>query len=133
VKNHDPVDGQDKIRCVLNGVNMKKPEPGDGGAPKRSIAGTVFLKTVSPRFKIRIKGINIDAEIGQQNMLLIPTTKTARHHRPTPGLFLMGGERGFNIGQTFYAFGRSRGFGKEAIALLYVDAARACGNGFGQS
>lgn len=79
---------------------------------ERSVAGTVFSDG-KPRF-IQIKGINIDAEIGE-NMLY--TTNT-----DVPGIIgLLGntmGRNGVNIAN--FTLGRSQ-VGGEAIALLYVD------------
>ncbi|TCK99944.1 D-3-phosphoglycerate dehydrogenase [Shimia isoporae] len=82
-------------------------------ARERSIAGTVFSDG-KPRF-IQIKGINIDAEIGE-NMLY--TT-----NEDVPGIIgTLGqtmGENGVNIAN--FTLGRAD-VGGEAIALLYVDA-----------
>ena len=79
---------------------------------ERSVAGTVFSDG-KPRF-IQIKGINIDAEIGQ-NMLY--TT-----NEDVPGIIgLLGnamGKNGVNIAN--FTLGRSA-VGGEAIALLYID------------
>ncbi len=80
---------------------------------ERSIGGTVFSDG-KPRF-IQIKGINIDAEIGQH---MLYTT-----NRDEPGIIgalgqTMGGN-GVNIAN--FTLGRSKA-GAEAIALLYVDA-----------
>ncbi len=79
---------------------------------ERSVAGTVFSDG-KPRF-IQIKGINIDAEIGQ-NMLY--TT-----NEDVPGIIgLLGntmGKNGVNIAN--FTLGRNS-VGGEAIALLYVD------------
>ncbi|QFT82841.1 D-3-phosphoglycerate dehydrogenase [Roseovarius sp. THAF27] len=80
---------------------------------ERSIGGTVFSDG-KPRF-IQIKGINIDAEIGQH---MLYTT-----NRDEPGIIgalgqTMGGN-GVNIAN--FTLGRSKA-GEEAIALLYVDA-----------
>ncbi len=79
---------------------------------ERSIAGTVFSDG-KPRF-IQIKGINIDAEIGE-NMLY--TT-----NEDVPGIIgALGhtlGESGVNIAN--FTLGRSEK-GEDAIALLYVD------------
>ncbi|MFZ3582601.1 phosphoglycerate dehydrogenase [Loktanella sp. DJP18] len=79
---------------------------------ERSVAGTVFSDH-KPRF-IQIKGINVDAEIGE-NMLY--TT-----NEDVPGIIgKLGsilGEHGVNIAN--FTLGRSVAKG-EAIALLYVD------------
>jgi len=79
---------------------------------ERSIAGTVFSDG-KPRF-IQIKGINIDAEIGQH---MLYTT-----NRDVPGIIgTLGqtmGAHGVNIAN--FTLGRS-GRGKDAIALLYLD------------
>lgn len=79
---------------------------------ERSIAGTVFSDG-KPRF-IQIKGINIDAEIGQH---MLYTT-----NEDTPGIIgTLGqtmGENGVNIAN--FTLGRAER-GKDAIALLYVD------------
>ncbi|MEL6519662.1 MAG: phosphoglycerate dehydrogenase [Pseudomonadota bacterium] len=79
---------------------------------ERSIAGTVFSDG-KPRF-IQIKGINIDAEIGQH---MLYTT-----NEDVPGIIgALGqtmGENGVNIAN--FTLGRADR-GKEAIALLYVD------------
>lgn len=81
---------------------------------ERSIAGTVFSDG-KPRF-IQIKGINIDAEIGQH---MIYTT-----NEDVPGII---GTLGMTLGQNSvnianFTLGRSVAKG-EAIALLYVDEA----------
>ncbi len=80
---------------------------------ERSIGGTVFSDG-KPRF-IQIKGINIDAEVGQH---MVYTT-----NRDEPGMIgTLGhtmGENGVNIAN--FTLGRSDA-GGEAIALLYVDA-----------
>ncbi|MFK7877763.1 MAG: phosphoglycerate dehydrogenase [Paracoccaceae bacterium] len=79
---------------------------------ERSIAGTVFSDG-KPRF-IQIKGIQIDAEIG--NHMLYTTNEDV------PGIIgLLGntmGKNGVNIAN--FTLGRSDA-GGEAIALLYVD------------
>ncbi|MEM6636888.1 MAG: phosphoglycerate dehydrogenase [Pseudomonadota bacterium] len=79
---------------------------------ERSIAGTVFSDG-KPRF-IQIKGINIDAEIGQH---MLYTT-----NEDVPGIIgalgVTMGENGVNIAK--FTLGRSDR-GKDAIALLYVD------------
>ncbi|MDY6962967.1 MAG: phosphoglycerate dehydrogenase, partial [Pseudomonadota bacterium] len=79
----------------------------------RSIAGTVFSDG-KPRF-IQIKGINMDADVGQ-NMIYISNTDV-------PGMIgFMGttlGEGGVNIAN--FQLGRDQQ-GGDAIALLYVDA-----------
>jgi len=79
---------------------------------ERSIAGTVFSDK-KPRF-IQIKGINIDAEIGQH---MLYTT-----NRDVPGII---GDLGGIVGQNQinianFTLGRSD-IGADAIALLYVD------------
>jgi D-3-phosphoglycerate dehydrogenase len=80
---------------------------------ERSIGGTIFSDD-KPRF-IQIKGINIDAEIG--NHMLYTT------NRDEPGIIgALGnamGSSGVNIAN--FTLGRSAA-GGEAIALLYVDA-----------
>ena len=79
----------------------------------RSIAGTVFSDG-KPRF-IQIKGINLDAEVGQH--MLYTTNADA------PGIIgLLGtvcGENNVNIAN--FQLGRNRP-GGDAIALLYLDA-----------
>ncbi len=79
----------------------------------RSIAGTVFSDG-KPRF-IQIKGINLDAEVGQH--MLYTTNPDA------PGIIgLLGticGENGVNIAN--FQLGRNKP-GGDAIALLYLDA-----------
>ena len=81
---------------------------------ERSIAGTVFSDG-KPRF-IQIKGINIDAEVGQH---MLYTT-----NEDVPGIIgALGntmGENGVNIAN--FTLGRSDR-GGDAIALLYVDDA----------
>jgi D-3-phosphoglycerate dehydrogenase / 2-oxoglutarate reductase len=78
----------------------------------RSIAGTCFSDG-KPRF-IQIKGINLDAEVGQH---MLYTT-----NGDTPGIIgLLGtvfGQAGVNIAN--FALGRNRP-GGDAIALLYLD------------
>ena len=78
----------------------------------RSVAGTVFSDD-KPRF-IQIKGINIDAEVGQH---MLYTTNV-----DTPGIIGVLGktmaENGVNIAN--FTLGRSK-VGGEAIALLYLD------------
>ena len=80
---------------------------------ERSIGGTVFSDG-KPRF-IQIKGINIDAEIGEH---MLYTT-----NNDEPGIIgtlgQMMGENGVNIAN--FTLGRAAQ-GGEAIALLYVDA-----------
>ena len=80
---------------------------------ERSIAGTVFADG-KPRF-IMIKGITIDAEIGQH--MLYTTNKDV------PGIIgALGatmGAHGVNIAN--FTLGRTAS-GGDAIALLYVDA-----------
>ncbi|MCO5162157.1 MAG: phosphoglycerate dehydrogenase [Mesorhizobium sp.] len=79
----------------------------------RSIAGTCFSDH-KPRF-IQIKGINLDAEVGQH--MLYTTNPDA------PGIIgLLGticGQHGVNIAN--FQLGRNRP-GGDAIALLYLDA-----------
>ncbi len=79
---------------------------------QRSVAGTVFSDG-KPRF-IQIKGINIDAEIGQH---MVYTT-----NKDVPGIIgALGqtmGANGVNIAN--FTLGRLAA-GDEAIALLYVD------------
>ncbi len=79
---------------------------------ERSIAGTVFSDG-KPRF-IQIKGINIDAEIGEH---MVYTT-----NEDVPGIIgALGntmGENGVNIAN--FTLGRNEK-GRDAIALLYVD------------
>jgi D-3-phosphoglycerate dehydrogenase len=79
----------------------------------RSIAGTCFSDH-KPRF-IQIKGINLDAEVGQH--MLYTTNADA------PGIIgLLGtlcGRKGVNIAN--FQLGRDRP-GGNAIALLYLDA-----------
>jgi D-3-phosphoglycerate dehydrogenase len=79
---------------------------------ERSIAGTVFSDG-KPRF-IQIKGINIDAEVGEH---MLYTTNI-----DVPGIIgTLGqtmGENGVNIAN--FTLGRTEAHG-EAIALLYVD------------
>ena len=81
---------------------------------ERSVAGTVFSDG-KPRF-IQIKGINVDAEIGQH---MLYTT-----NNDVPGIIgLLGntmGKGGVNIAN--FTLGRDEA-GGEAIALLYVDEA----------
>ncbi len=81
---------------------------------ERSVAGTVFSDG-KPRF-IQIKGINIDAEIGQH---MLYTT-----NNDVPGIIgLLGntmGKSGVNIAN--FTLGRDEA-GGEAIALLYIDEA----------
>ncbi|WP_421857408.1 phosphoglycerate dehydrogenase [Oricola sp.] len=80
----------------------------------RSVAGTVFSDH-KPRF-IQIKGINLDAEIGQH---MVYTT-----NNDAPGIIgILGttfGKHGVNIAN--FQLGRNRP-GGDAIALLYVDEA----------
>ena len=75
---------------------------------ERSVAGTVFSDG-KPRF-IQIKGINIDAEIGEH---MLYTTNEDR-----PGIIGELGQNEVNIAN--FTLGRSAAHG-EAIALLYVD------------
>ena len=81
---------------------------------ERSIAGTVFSDG-KPRF-IQIKGITIDAEIGSH--MLYTTNEDIPGIIGTLGQTL--GAAGVNIAN--FTLGRS-GAGKDAIALLYLDAA----------
>ncbi len=80
---------------------------------ERSIGGTVFSDG-KPRF-IQIKGINIDAEIGQDMLY------TTNHDEPgiIGALGQTMGENGVNIAN--FTLGRAA-VGGEAIALLYVDS-----------
>ncbi|WP_394180115.1 phosphoglycerate dehydrogenase [Yoonia maritima] len=80
---------------------------------ERSIAGTVFSDG-KPRF-IQIKGINIDAEVGEH--MLYTTNKDVPGIIGTLGTLL--GKNDVNIAN--FTLGRSEAKG-EAIALLYVDA-----------
>ncbi len=79
----------------------------------RSIAGTVF-NDGKPRF-IQIKGINIDAEVGEH--MLYTTNDDMPGIIGTLGQTM--GENGVNIAN--FTLGRS-GAGQDAIALLYLDA-----------
>lgn len=79
---------------------------------ERSIAGTVFSDG-KPRF-IQIKGITIDAEIGEN--MLYTTNEDVPGIIGTLGQLL--GENGVNIAN--FTLGRSSR-GNDAIALLYVD------------
>jgi len=81
---------------------------------ERSIAGTVFSDG-KPRF-IQIKGINLDAEIGEH--MLYTTNKDVPGVIGTLGRTLA--ENGMNIAN--FTLGRSNA-GGEAIALLYLDEA----------
>ncbi|MBK5947783.1 phosphoglycerate dehydrogenase [Rhodobacter veldkampii DSM 11550] len=80
---------------------------------ERSVAGTVFSDG-KPRF-IQIKGINIDAEVGQH---MLYTT-----NRDVPGIIgTLGGtlgKHGVNIAN--FTLGRTA-VGQDAIAVLYLDA-----------
>ena len=80
---------------------------------ERSIGGTVFSDG-KPRF-IQIKGINIDAEIGQH--MLYTTNEDEPGIIGTLGQTM--GQNGVNIAN--FTLGRAAA-GGEAIALLYVDA-----------
>ncbi len=80
---------------------------------ERSIAGTVFSDG-KPRF-IQIKGITIDAEVGQH--MLYTTNEDVPGIIGTLGQTM--GENGVNIAN--FTLGRSSR-GAEAIALLYLDA-----------
>ncbi|MCI5085784.1 MAG: phosphoglycerate dehydrogenase, partial [Rhodovulum sp.] len=79
---------------------------------ERSIAGTVFSDG-KPRF-IQIKGINIDAEVGEH--MLYTTNEDVPGIIGTLGQVL--GENGMNIAN--FTLGRSDQ-GGNAIALLYLD------------
>lgn len=81
---------------------------------ERSVAGTVFSDG-KPRF-IQIKGINVDAEVGEH---MVYTTNT-----DVPGIIgTLGGIMGKNgVNIANFTLGRSEANG-EAIALLYVDDA----------
>ena len=79
---------------------------------ERSIAGTVFSDG-KPRF-IQIKGINIDAEVGEH--MLYTTNEDVPGIIGTLGGIL--GKNGVNIAN--FTLGRAAA-GGEAIALLYVD------------
>ncbi|WP_138932939.1 phosphoglycerate dehydrogenase [Roseovarius arcticus] len=80
---------------------------------ERSIGGTIFSDG-KPRF-IQIKGINIDAEIGE-HMLYVT-------NRDEPGIIGALGETmgAHDVNIANFTLGRSNA-GGEAIALLYVDA-----------
>ncbi|UYV36921.1 phosphoglycerate dehydrogenase [Rhodobacteraceae bacterium D3-12] len=80
---------------------------------ERSIGGTVFSDG-KPRF-IQIKGINIDAEVGQH--MLYTTNDDMPGIIGTLGKTM--GENGVNIAN--FTLGRNHA-GGDAIALLYVDA-----------
>jgi D-3-phosphoglycerate dehydrogenase len=82
------------------------------GRRERSIAGTVFSDG-KPRF-IQIKGINIDAEVGEH--MLYTTNEDVPNIIGTLGRTM--GENGVNIAN--FTLGRSARNG-DAIALLYVD------------
>jgi len=79
---------------------------------ERSVAGTCFSDG-KPRF-IQIKGINIDAEIGQH---MLYTT-----NEDVPGIIgLLGMTMGRNnVNIANFTLGRS-GIGQDAIAILYLD------------
>ena len=79
---------------------------------ERSIAGTVFSDG-KPRF-IQIKGINIDAEVGEH--MLYTTNEDQPGMIGTLGAVL--GENGVNIAN--FTLGRADK-GGQAIALLYID------------
>lgn len=81
---------------------------------ERSIAGTVFSDG-KPRF-IQIKGINIDAEIGEH--MLYTTNEDVPGIIGTLGQTM--GENGVNIAN--FTLGRAEQ-GGDAIALLYIDHA----------
>ena len=80
---------------------------------ERSMGGTIFSDG-KPRF-IQIKGINIDAEIGE-HMLYVT-------NRDEPGIIgALGATMGaHNVNIANFTLGRGNA-GGEAIALLYVDA-----------
>lgn len=80
---------------------------------QRSVAGTVFSDG-KPRF-IQIKGINVDAEIGEH--MLYTTNEDVPGIIGTLGQTL--GESGINIAN--FTLGRHN-VGGEAIGLLYLDA-----------
>jgi D-3-phosphoglycerate dehydrogenase len=82
------------------------------GRRERSIAGTVFSDG-KPRF-IQIKGITIDAEIGEH--MLYTTNRDVPNIIGTLGRTM--GENGVNIAN--FTLGRSSRNG-DAIALLYLD------------
>ena len=79
---------------------------------ERSIAGTVFSDG-KPRF-IQIRGINIDAEIGEH--MLYTRNKDVPGVIGALGMTL--GDLGVNIAN--FTLGRSTG-GEDAIAILYLD------------
>ena len=80
---------------------------------ERSIGGTVFSDG-KPRF-IQIKGINLDAEIGEN--MLYTTNKAA------PGIFGLLGKHSGEAGGKIANFHLGRNApGGDAIALLYLDA-----------
>ncbi|WP_147126454.1 phosphoglycerate dehydrogenase [Shimia ponticola] len=81
---------------------------------ERSVAGTCFSDG-KPRF-IQIKGINIDAEVGQH--MLYTTNEDVPGIIGTLGQTM--GDNGVNIAN--FTLGRSE-VGGEAIALLYIDHA----------
>jgi len=81
---------------------------------ERSIAGTCFSDG-KPRF-IQIKGINIDAEVGEH--MLYTTNKDVPGVIGTLGSTI--GTAGANIAN--FTLGRAAA-GGEAIALLYLDEA----------
>ncbi|MDH5453604.1 MAG: ACT domain-containing protein, partial [Paracoccaceae bacterium] len=81
---------------------------------ERSIAGTVFSDG-KPRF-IQIKGINIDAEIGEH--MLYTTNEDVPGIIGTLGTIL--GDAGVNIAN--FTLGRSK-VGADAIAILCLDEA----------
>ncbi|MEO1950840.1 NAD(P)-dependent oxidoreductase, partial [Thioclava sp.] len=81
---------------------------------ERSIAGTVFSDG-KPRF-IQIKGINIDAEVGEH--MLYTTNDDVPGIIGKLGTIL--GEKGVNLAN--FTLGRSKQ-GGEAIAIAYVDEA----------
>jgi D-3-phosphoglycerate dehydrogenase len=92
-------DGYIKVTCVTE-------------SRERSIAGTVFSDG-KPRF-IQIKGINIDAEIGEH--MVYTTNEDVPGIIGTLGTIL--GSNGVNIAN--FTLGRKEAHG-EAIAMLYID------------
>ena len=85
------------------------------GTRERSIAGTVFSDG-KPRF-IQIKGINIDAEVGQHMLYTTQQGRAGHHRRPGHDAWA---RTGVNIAN--FTLGRSTG-GGDAIAILYLDEA----------
>ncbi len=114
------------LQAAERGINISRTTQGKSGVfdayikltvvtdqRERSIAGTVFSDG-KPRF-IQIKGITIDAEIGAH--MLYTTNEDVPGIIGTLGQTM--GENGVNIAN--FTLGRSEP-GKDAIALLYVDA-----------